>query len=298
MELQVYQVNGSETGRTVVLDAGVFGVEPNDHVLWLDVRRTQASRRQGTHKTKERSEVAGSTRKLYRQKGTGMARAGDIKSPLRRSGGTIFGPRPRSYGFKLSKKTRQLARRSALSYKAREEAIRVVDAFAFEAPSTRRLAGMIETMGLADKKVLLLTAKSEAALYRSSCNLAKIHVQEARNASSEELLRAGVLIFEEAALDLLTGTLQGGGAAKAPDADAPAVATAITEETPTAIPADDAEAVAAVAEDASAEAAEAEVAEADEVSLAEEASDEAAVTDPAEEGGAEEADEDDEEANA
>lgn len=207
MELQVYQLDGKETGRTVTLDADVFGIEPNDHVLWLDVKRIQANGRQGTHKAKERGEVAGSTRKLYRQKGTGHARAGSAKSPIRRSGGRTFGPRPRSYGQKLNKKTKQLARRSALSYKAQEEAVRVIENFAWDAPSTRELTNLVVSLGVEDQKVLVLTASNDDALHRSSGNLAKVHVQEARNASSFEVLNADVLVLQEGALDVLATSL-------------------------------------------------------------------------------------------
>ncbi len=239
MELQVYQVDGIETGRTVALDASVFGIAPNDHVLWLDVRRLQASRRQGTHKTKERSEVAGSMRKLYRQKGTGMARSGTAKSPLRRGGGRTFGPRPRKYTLKLNQKTRRLARRSALSYKAQEDGIRVVERIAFETPNTRQLIDMVAALDLDGQKVLFLTETSNDALYRSSCNLAKVHVGEARNASTEALLGAGVVVFEEGALAVLTEALGGAPAAEtAPveepsaEADEPADEAPPVEEPP------------------------------------------------------------------
>src|SRR5690606_32531803 len=136
MKLSVYSRDGRETGRTVELDEAVFGVEPNDHVIWLDVRAIQAHGRQGTHKTKERSEVARSTRKLYRQKGTGNARAGDAKSPIRKGGGTIFGPKPHAYRVGVNKKTKRLARRSALAYKAQNDGLRVVEDFSLDAPKT------------------------------------------------------------------------------------------------------------------------------------------------------------------
>ncbi|MFQ5568770.1 MAG: 50S ribosomal protein L4 [Rhodothermales bacterium] len=229
MELQVYQVDGSETGRTVALDASVFGIEPNDHVLWLDVRRIQANGRQGTHKTKERGEVAGSTRKLYRQKGTGMARAGSAKSPIRRSGGRTFGPRSRTYGLKLSKKTRRLARCSALSYKARAEALRVVENAAFETPSTSQLREMIKAFGLTGQKVLVLTEANDQTLYRSSTNLAKVHVQEVRNASTLELLDADVVVLEEGAVNVLLQTLSGAEPVEVEQVETPPV-----EEAPVA----------------------------------------------------------------
>lgn len=207
MELAVYHVDGSETGRMVVLDAGVFGAEPNDHVLWLDIRRTQATSRQGTHKTKERSEITGSTRKLYRQKGTGMARSGNIKSPIKRGGGRAFGPRPRSYGLRLSRKTRRLARRSALSYKVQEEAIRVVETLVFAEPDTVLLVDLLEALTLTEKRVLVVTAAHAPNVYRSSRNLAKVAVREARCVSAEDILRAGILVCEEGAVDVLAETL-------------------------------------------------------------------------------------------
>lgn len=212
MELQVYTIDGSEAGRSVSLDESIFGIEPNDHVLWLEVRRIQANGRQGTHKTKERGEVAGSTRKLYRQKGTGMSRAGSAKSPIRKTGGRTFGPRPRSYNMNINKKTRQLARRSALSYKAQGDFLRVVADSEFDTPSTRQLIGMVENMDLAGQKVLFLTAGHNPALYRSSRNVAKLHVQEARNVSTFDLLNAKVVVLQEGALDVLNETL---GTAKA-----------------------------------------------------------------------------------
>lgn len=202
MELSVFQADGAETGRTVELGAA-FSVAPNDHVLWLDVRRTQAARHRGTHKTKERGEVRGSTRKLYRQKGTGMARSGSVTSPLRRGGGRIFGPRPRRYNLRLSKKTRRLARASALSYKIQNDKIRVVEALAFEAPSTSLLLGLLDAFELSGSRVLVVTAAHAPAVYRSSRNLARVEVKEARSLSAEDTLRAGVLLVEEGAIDVL-----------------------------------------------------------------------------------------------
>src|SRR5690606_18470084 len=157
MKPPVYTRDGAESGRTVELDEAVFGLEPNDHVIWLDVRAAQAHGRQGTHKTKERSEVARPTRKLYRQKGTGNARVGDAKSPTRKGGGTIFGPRPHTYSVGVNKKTKQLARRSALAYKLQNDAFRVVEDFGFDAPKTRDMAAVLNALGLAGSKVLFLT---------------------------------------------------------------------------------------------------------------------------------------------
>lgn len=208
MELGVYHRDGTPTGRNVELEPEVFGAVPNDHVLWLDVRRTQASRRQGTHKTKERSDVRASTRKLYRQKGTGLARSGSRSSPLRRGGGRTFGPRPRTYRLRLSRKTRRLARCSALSYKAAAEAIRVVEPLAFEKPSTRDLLGLVEAFELSQQRILVITEQNRPAVHLSSRNAARIAVREARNVSAEDILRAGVLLMEEGAHDILAHSLR------------------------------------------------------------------------------------------
>lgn len=207
MELKVYQQDGSETGRSVALPEAVFGVEPNDHVLWLDVRRIQANARQGTHKAKERSEAVGSTRKLYRQKGTGFARAGSAKSPIRRSGGTIFGPKPHTYNLKVNRKTQQLARRSALTYKAQGEGLRMVEDFDFEAPSTAAFKAFLASQGVAGRRVLLLTAGPAPTLYRSCTNLAKVRVRPALEASTLDLLDAEVVLIQEGALAALTDHL-------------------------------------------------------------------------------------------
>ena len=208
MELEVYQQDGSEAGRTVALDSSVFDITPNDHTIWLDVRRIQANGRQGTHRAKERNEVVGSGRKLHRQKGTGLARAGDAKSPIRRSGGVTFGPRPRKYGLNLNKKTRQLARRSALTYKAREEALCIVEDFSLDAPNTTSVTNLLGGLELADQKVLFLTAGYEPALYKSVQNLRKVKVEEARNASTYELLNAEVVLLQEGGLNHLTRLLR------------------------------------------------------------------------------------------
>lgn len=202
MELEVLQLNGSPAGRTVQLDEAIFGVTPNDHVLWLDVRRTQAATRQGTHKTKERGEVKGSNRKLYRQKGTGLARVGNAASPLRRGGGRTFGPRPHSYDVRLSKKVKSNARRSALTYKAQHQAIRVIDALDFEQPSTQNLRTILGDLELEGQPVLIVTASHQPKVYRSSQNLHRVIVREARNVSAEDILRARILVCEEDALSI------------------------------------------------------------------------------------------------
>jgi large subunit ribosomal protein L4 len=207
MEVKIFGSDGSATKRTVTLDPSVFEIEPHDHAIWLDVRRIQANARQGTHKAKERGEVRGSTRKLYRQKGTGFARAGDAKSPIRRSGGTIFGPRPRKYSLKVNKKTKQLARRSVLSYKAQDDAYRVVENLTVERASTRDLVALIAGLDLADTKVLVLTGENRPEIYRSSRNLSKVTVREARKASTLDLLSAHIVVIEERAIDTLVEQL-------------------------------------------------------------------------------------------
>lgn len=207
MDMKVYRQDGSEAGRSVTLDAAVFDVEPNDHAIWLDVRAIQAHARQGTHKAKERSEVSGSTRKLYRQKGTGNARAGDVKSPVRVGGGRIFGPRPHTYELHVNKKTKQVARRSALTYKAREEALRVVEDFGFEAPSTKQMAQLLKDHTLGERKVLVLTAQHAPILYKSGRNLRKLTVRPAAEASTLDLLDAQVILLQEGALEVLTNLL-------------------------------------------------------------------------------------------
>lgn len=207
MDVEILQEDGIGTGRTVSLDPSVFGIEPNDHVIWLDVRRIQAGRRQGTHKTKERSEVRGSTRKLHRQKGTGRARVGDAKSPIRRGGGRAFGPSPRDYTLDLNKKTRRLARRSALSYKAQNEAVRVVEDFSMDAPSTREMADLINLLDLEGQKVLLVTTETEPMIYRSARNHPKLSVQEAQSLNTVDILDAEVIVFQEGALEHVTDIL-------------------------------------------------------------------------------------------
>lgn len=222
MKLPVYTRDGAESGRSVELDEQVFGLEPNDHVIWLDVRAIQAHGRQGTHKTKERSEVARSTRKLYRQKGTGNARAGSGKSPIRKGGGTIFGPKPHEYRVGVNRKTKQLARRSALAHKLQAEAVRFVEDFAFDAPKTRDFASVLKGHDLASKKVLFLTAGYDEALYRSGRNLRKLSVRPAAEASTLDLMGAQVVLVQEGALDVLTDALRSSSKSAATEASAEA----------------------------------------------------------------------------
>ncbi len=207
MDVKVYRKDGKEAGRSVALDPAVFDVEPNDHAIWLDVRAIQAAARQGTHRAKERGDVAGSTRKLYRQKGTGGARAGSAKSPTRKSGGTIFGPRPRQYKINVNRKTKQVARRSALTYKARENSVHVIEDLGLDTPSTRTLASLINTMELANRKVLVLTAGANDAIYKSGRNLRKVCVRDATSLSTLDVLEASALVVQEEALSVLSNLL-------------------------------------------------------------------------------------------
>lgn len=208
MELKVYRGDGTATDRTVALDESVFGIEPNDHAIWLDVKALQANARQGTHKAKERSENAHSTRKLYRQKGTGGARAGDAKSPTRKGGGTIFGPRPRDYRQFVNKKTKQLARRSALSYKAQEDgALRLVDTFSAEAPSTKAYVSLLKGMDLTGRRVLLLTDGYAPQVVKSVRNLDRVEIRPAAEASTLDIMQAHVVVLAEGALGVLSDVL-------------------------------------------------------------------------------------------
>ena len=207
MKLKVFKQDGTASSKSVSLDEAVFGVEPNDHAIWLDVRRIQANGRQGTHKAKERGEVAGSTRKLYRQKGTGHARAGSAKSPIRKSGGTTFGPRPRNYSLKINRKTQHVARRSALTYKAKEKAILVVENFSYEAPSTSGLKGLLSGMELAGKSVLLLTAAHDSNMFLSGRNVPKLTVRNASEVSTLDVMKAQVVLLQEGAVNTLASQL-------------------------------------------------------------------------------------------
>ena len=208
MKLPVYTPDGSEAGRQVELDDAVFGIEPNDHAIWLDVRAIQAHKRQGTHKTKERSEVAKSRRKLYRQKGTGNARAGDAKSPLRKGGGTIFGPRPHEYKLQVNRKTKQLARRSALAHKLNDGSVRVVEALQLDAPKTREVVAMLKGNAEGKRRVLVLTNGLDDTFYRSARNIQGIEVRDAAQASTLDLLGAHAIVLQEGAVDALTSALR------------------------------------------------------------------------------------------
>ena len=200
MEVSVLNIKGQDTGKKVTLNDSVFGVEPNDHAIYLDVKQYLAAQRQGTAKTKERSELSGSTRKLGRQKGGGGARRGDINSPLLVGGARVFGPKPRDYRFNLNKKVKQLARRSALSYKVQENALVVVEDFTFEAPKTKNFIALLNDLNLAGKKVLVVAAGSDKNLYLSARNLPKAKVAVASDINTYGVLDASVLVLTESAV--------------------------------------------------------------------------------------------------
>ncbi|MFI3321955.1 MAG: 50S ribosomal protein L4 [Rikenellaceae bacterium] len=203
MELAVLSIAGADTGKKVILNDAIFGVEPNDHAIYLDVKQYLAAQRQGTHKAKQRNEVAGSTRKLKKQKGTGGARAGSIKNPLFVGGGRVFGPVPRDYSFKLNKKLKQLARKGALSYKAQQEAITVVENFTFEAPKTKEFIAVAKNLGLNDKKVLLLIDNNDKNVVLSARNLQNVKVMNASNVSTYDVMNAKCVLATEGSIELL-----------------------------------------------------------------------------------------------
>ena len=207
MEINVLNIKGQETGRKVTLNDAIFGIEPNDHVIYLDVKQYLANQRQGTAKAKERSEHAGSTRKLGRQKGGGGARHGDINSPLLKGGGRVFGPTPRDYGFKLNKKVKALARKSALSYKAQENAIIVVEDFEFEAPKTKEFISMAKNLKVDGKKLLVVLPESNKNVYLSARNLQKSECIIAANVNTYKVLNADVMVVTEKSLEVINGVL-------------------------------------------------------------------------------------------
>ena len=207
MEVSVLNINGQETGRKVVLDEAIFGIEPNDHVLYLDVKQYLAAQRQGTAKTKERSELSGSTRKLGRQKGGGGARRGDINSPVLVGGARVFGPKPRNYDFKLNKKVKVLARKSALSYKVQDNAIIVVEDLKFEAPKTKEFVNFTKNIKVQGKKTLVLLPEVNKNVYLSARNLQRSEVMLASTLNAYKVLNADVLVFTEKSLQVVDGLL-------------------------------------------------------------------------------------------
>lgn len=203
MELAVYNIKGEDTGRKVTLNDAVFGIEPNEHVIYLAVKQYLGNQRQGTAKAKERSEVSGSTRKLHRQKGTGGARIGDINSPVLVGGGRVFGPRPRNYRTKLNKKVKDLARRSALSAKLADNEIVVVEDFNLEAPKTKEFLKIAKNLKLDDKKLLLVLANQNKNVYLSARNLPSVNIMTASDVNTYALLNNNVLVLTEASLDVI-----------------------------------------------------------------------------------------------
>jgi large subunit ribosomal protein L4 len=206
MEVSVLNIKGEDTGKKVELNDAIFGIEPNDHVIYLAVKQYLAAQRQGTHKSKERSEITGSTRKLIRQKGGGGARRGDIKSPVLRGGGRVFGPKPRDYWFKLNKKVKNLARKSALSYKAQQNAIIVVEDFNFEAPKTKEFVKMQNNLKIEGKKLLLVLPEVNKNVYLSSRNIQRVEVMTASALNTYKVMNANVLVMTENALKLVDET--------------------------------------------------------------------------------------------
>lgn len=207
MEIAVYNAEGKSTGNKVTLDEKVFGIEPNDHAIYLDVKRYLAAQRTGTHKSKERAEIAGSTRKIKKQKGTGTARAGSIKSPVFRGGGTIFGPRPRNYSFKVNKKVMRLARKSALAYKAKNEGIVILDKFEMSAPRTKDFAGIMKNLKLEGKKTLVVLSERNDNVYLASRNVAGHNVQVAEFINTYDIMNAANVVFVGNAYEVVANNL-------------------------------------------------------------------------------------------
>lgn len=203
MKLSVFNIKGEETGREVSLDKKVFGIEPNEHAVYLEVKQYLANQRQGTHKVKTRNEITGSTKKIKKQKGTGTARAGSIKSPVFRGGGTVFGPAPRDYSFKLNKKVKKLAKKSALSAKAKDKQIRVLEDFSFDTPKTKEFTSILASLAVNDKKSLVILGSHNENLYLSSRNIKNTKVATADELSTYDLVNADHLILVESSVDLI-----------------------------------------------------------------------------------------------
>ena len=207
MEIKVLNKQGSETGRTVTLSESIFGLSPNDHAIYLDVKQFLANQRQGTHKTKERKEIHRSTKKIFRQKGTGGARHGSLKAGIFVGGARIHGPRPRDYSFKLNKKLKQLARKSAFAYKVKENNITVLESFSFDAPKTKQYISLLNNLKLANEKVLMIIPEYNDSIYRSSRNLPKAKVVAAKDVNTYEILHANKVILLENSLPIIVETL-------------------------------------------------------------------------------------------
>ncbi len=207
MNVEVVKINGQEAGRKVSLSKDVFGVEPNDHAIYLDVKQYLANQRQGTHKSKERADISGSTRKIKKQKGTGTARAGSIKSPIFRGGGRVFGPKPRDYSFKLNKKLKVVARKSALAYKAKEKAISVIEDFSFETPKTKSYLAMLGDLKMNDKKTLFVMPSADSNVVLSGRNIKNTKVTTAEQLNTYDVLNADTLVIAEGSIEKIEKTL-------------------------------------------------------------------------------------------
>jgi len=203
MELAVYKISGEDTGRKVKLSDDVFGIEPNDHAIYLDVKQFLANQRQGTHKSKERGEITGSTRKIKKQKGTGTARAGSIKSPIFRGGGRVFGPRPRNYSFKLNKKLKQLARKSVFSYKVKDNQIKIFEDFNLEVPSTKKMVDINAKLRLNDRRSLIILSEDNKNVYLSSRNLKNVDVLTVSELTTYKIANASSVLVSEKAIDAI-----------------------------------------------------------------------------------------------
>jgi large subunit ribosomal protein L4 len=203
MELTILKYTGEDTGRKLNLSDAIFNIEPNDHAIYLDVKQIQANGRQGTHKAKERAEIAGSTKKIKKQKGTGTARAGSVKSPIFRGGGRVFGPQPRDYSFKLNKKVKRLARKSALSYKAKENMITILEGFDFEAPKTKSYVSMLNGLSVSDKKTLLILPEVKSNIALAGRNLKNTKVITADSINTVDVLNADKVLFVEGSIEKL-----------------------------------------------------------------------------------------------
>ena len=211
MELSIYNIKGEITDKKVTLNDSIFGIDPNKHVIWLDVKHYRANQRQGTHKTKQRNEIKGSTRKIIRQKGSGGARRGDIKSPLLVGGGRAFGPKPKDYGFKLNKKEKALARKSAFSFKAKNDAILVIEDFELETPKTKSMVEMANNLKLANKKLLLVLPNQNKNVYLSARNLNNVEIITASDLNTYKILDCASLVLTESSIAVINETFKVGG---------------------------------------------------------------------------------------
>lgn len=208
MKLSILTTEGKDSGDQIELVDSIFGIEPNETAIYEDVRRYMANQRQGTSNTKERGQVRGGGRKAYRQKGTGQARRGSIRSPLLKGGGTVFGPSPRDYSVKMSKKTKRLARKSAWSAKALDDAIKIIDDFTFDEPKTRKVADILKNLNIEEQKVLILTEDTDKVLYKSARNIPNIEVLEANKPTTYQILDAEVILIQESAVEVLQGSIE------------------------------------------------------------------------------------------